>query len=82
MSDDRIYILKLTSDEVSIRELSRLIADAVGFEGTIEWDTSKPNGTPKRPLDFSKIRSMGWEPKYTLADGLAKTVQWYKENKT
>jgi GDP-L-fucose synthase len=69
-----------TGDEVSIRELSRLIADAVGFEGTIEWDTSKPNGTPKRPLDFSKIRSMGWEPKNSLADGLAKTVRWYKEN--
>jgi len=70
-----------TGDEVSIKELSQLIADAVGFEGTVEWDTSKPNGTPKRPLDFSKITSMGWNPKNTMAEGLAKTIRWYRENK-
>lgn len=70
-----------TGDEVSIRELSQLIADAVEYKGNVGWDISKPNGTPKRPLDFSKIRSMGWKPKYTLAEGLAKTVQWYRENK-
>jgi GDP-L-fucose synthase len=70
-----------TGDEVSIKQLSQLIGDAVGFEGKIHWDTSKPNGTPKRPLDFSKIQSMGWKPKNTLAEGLAKTVQWYRENK-
>jgi len=70
-----------TGDEVSIRALATSIADAVGFEGTIEWDTSKPNGTPKRPLDFSKITSMGWKPKNTMAEGLAKTIRWYRENK-
>jgi GDP-L-fucose synthase len=70
-----------TGDEVSIKQLSQLIGYAVGFEGKIEWDTSKPNGTPKRPLDFSRIQSMGWKPKNTLGEGLAKTVQWYRENK-
>lgn len=70
-----------TGDDVSILNLSTMIADAVGFTGKIEWDETKPNGTPKRPLDFSKIKSMGWKPSYTLAEGLAKTVEWYKQNK-
>ena len=70
-----------SGDDISIKDLSVLVADVVGFKGEIRWDTSKPNGTPRRPLDFTKIKEMGWMPKYNLKAGLEKTHQWYKENR-
>lgn len=63
--------------DVTIKELSEIIVKIVNYPGKIYWDTTKPNGTPKRPLDFSKIKSMGWKPKYSLFDGLKKTYSWY-----
>lgn len=63
--------------DVTIKELSEMIVKIVNYPGKIYWDTTKPNGTPKRPLDFSKIKSMGWKPKYSLFDGLKKTYSWY-----
>jgi len=66
--------------DVSIKELAHTISDIVGFKGEIVWDTSKPNGTQKRPLDFSKIKSLGWTPKYSLKEGLEKTYEWFKQN--
>ena len=56
------------------------IADVVGFDGEIVWDTTKPNGTPKRPLDYSKISALGWKPKHKLREGLEKSYQWFLEN--
>jgi len=49
----------------------------VRFDGEIGWDTSRPNGTPNRPLDSSKITELGWKPKHTLREGLQKTYDWY-----
>ena len=57
-----------------------MVSRVVGYNGNIEWDTSRPNGTPKRPLDYSKISSLGWKPKYTLAEGLQKTYEWFCEH--
>ena len=65
--------------DVPIQELSNTIAKIVNYRGKINWDKSRPNGTPKRPLDFSKIRNMGWEPKHSLKEGLLKTYIWYKQ---
>ena len=65
--------------DVPIQELSNTIAKIVNYRGKINWDKSRPNGTPKRPLDFSKIRNMGWEPKHSLQEGLLKTYIWYKQ---
>ena len=57
-----------------------LIADVVGYTGKIVWDTSKPNGTPRKVLNVDKIKSLGWEPTLELKEGLRKTFEWYKEN--
>ena len=69
-----------SGEDVSIKELSETIADVVGYNGKIAWDTSKPNGTPKRPLDYSKISSLGWKPTYKLREGLEKSYKWFVEN--
>ena len=66
-----------SGEDVSIMDLAKMVARVVGYRGLIEWDTNRPNGTPKRPLDYSKISSLGWKPKYTLAEGLYKTYDWF-----
>jgi GDP-L-fucose synthase len=66
--------------DLSIKELALLIADVVGFEGSIQWDTSKPDGTPRKLLDISKIQSLGWQPQIALRDGIASTYKWYLDN--
>jgi GDP-L-fucose synthase len=60
-------------EEISILELAHLIAGIVGFEGDLKWDSSKPNGTPRKLLDSSRIHALGWEPKVALADGIRNT---------
>jgi len=67
-------------DDVTILDLSQTIANIVGFNGSIVWDKTKPNGTPKRLLDSSIITSMGWSPKHNLISGLTKTYNWYSAN--
>jgi GDP-L-fucose synthase len=78
---DKAEFINVGSDvEITIKDLSELIKEAAGFQGNVLWDTSLPNGTPLRKLDNSKLFSLGWSPKTSFADGLAKTIQWYKEN--
>ena len=48
--------------------------------GDVEWDTSKPNGTPRKVLNVDRIKALGWEPKINLREGIKKTYEWYKEN--
>jgi GDP-L-fucose synthase len=69
-----------SGENVSIESLASTIAGVVGYHGDIEWDTTRPNGTPKRPLDYSKMTELGWKPKHNLHDGLKKTYQWFIEN--
>lgn len=64
--------------EVSIAELARLIADITGFNGEVRLDPSKPDGTPRKLLDSSRIRKLGWAPSITLREGIAATYEWYK----
>ena len=68
--------------EVSIKELSELVAKEVGYTGEIIWDTTKPNGTPRRALDTSKMDSLGWKAKTPLEDGLKITVDWFLQNRS
>lgn len=68
--------------EVSIKELSELVAKEVGYTGKIVWDTTKPNGTPRRALDTSKMDSLGWKAKTSLEDGLKITVEWFLQNRS
>ena len=67
-------------EEISIRNLAELIRGIVGFEGEIEWDTSKPNGTPRKILDSSRIRALGWEPQVHLAEGIRRSYEWFLEH--
>ncbi len=69
-----------SDQEVSIRELTELIAETVGFQGKISWDASKPDGTPRKIMDNSRLRALGWKPKTTLQEGLAQMYAWFLEN--
>ena len=68
--------------EVSIKELSEIVAGIIGYTGKITWDTSKPNGTPRRALDTSKMDALGWKPKTSLEDGLKITIDWFLKNRS
>jgi GDP-L-fucose synthase len=68
--------------EVCIKELSELVAKQVGYGGEIVWDSSKPNGTPRRALDTSKMDSLGWKAKTSLEDGLKVTIDWFMKNRS
>ena len=70
-----------SGEEVSIKELSKIVSNVVGYGKQIGWDTSKPNGTPRKFLNSDKIRALGWVPKTTLEDGIRRTYEWYKQNK-
>jgi GDP-L-fucose synthase len=68
-------------EDISIRELAELICDVVGFDGELAWDTTKPDGTPRKLLNVSKIRAIGWKPSIALRDGIAQTYQWFLANR-
>ncbi|HOJ13913.1 MAG TPA: GDP-L-fucose synthase [Deltaproteobacteria bacterium] len=69
-----------TGTDVTIAELAGIVAGVVGYWGRIEWDTSKPDGTPRKLLDVSRIRSLGWEPAIGLSQGIADTYRWFLDN--
>ena len=77
--DDSELINIGTGEDVTIKELAETIKDIVGYENSIKWDTDKPNGTPRKVLNVDKIKSLGWEPKISLREGIESTYQWYKE---
>lgn len=69
-----------TGEDLSILELANLIKDIVGYEGSVVWDSSKPDGTPRKLLDVSKIHSLGWKHSTSLREGIKRTYDWYKAN--
>jgi GDP-L-fucose synthase len=76
--DDEIAINVGTGKDISIKELAELIKGIVGFEGRIDWDSSKPDGTPRKLLDISRITGLGWKPTISLEEGIRSTYDWYK----
>jgi GDP-L-fucose synthase len=70
-----------SDEELTIKELAEKLKDGMGFTGSINWDTSKPNGTPRRKMDNSKLFALGWRPKVSFDEGLKTTIEWYKTNK-
>jgi GDP-L-fucose synthase len=68
-----------TGEDLSIKELAELVAELSGFKGELAWDSSKPDGTPRKVLDVSKAKALGWAPKISLRDGIASTIAWYKD---
>lgn len=86
-ADAIVHVLKSYSEEqhinigsgveISILELARLIAAVVGFEGRIEFDASKPDGTPRKLMESSRLRALGWTPRFTLEAGIADAYRWF-----
>ncbi len=70
-----------TGEDVTIRELAEAVSRAVGFEGELAFDASKPDGTPRKLLDVSRLAQLGWRARTSLEDGLARTVGWYLEHR-
>jgi GDP-L-fucose synthase len=66
--------------DITIRELAETIQKIVGHKGLIEWDDSKPDGTPRKLIDVSKLKGEGWKAKIELKDGIRKTYNWFLEN--
>jgi GDP-L-fucose synthase len=67
-------------EDISVRELAELICEVVGFDGDLIWDASKPDGTPRKLLDVTKLRALGWKPSIPLRDGIARTYEWFLAN--
>ena len=78
--DDDLHLNVGSGEEISIRELATLVADQTGYQGEIAWDTSKPNGTPRKVLNSDRIKALGWNPEISIAEGIKSTIEWFKEN--
>jgi GDP-L-fucose synthase len=77
--DSSLHLNVGSGEDLSIKELAIRVAAAAGFTGKIEWDSSKPDGTPRKVLDVSRMKALGWKPTITLDEGIASTIAWYKE---
>ena len=69
-----------TGEDITIKQLAETIADVVGYDRAINWDTTKPNGTPRKVLNVDKIKTLGWQPTISLREGIERTYEWYKKN--
>jgi GDP-L-fucose synthase len=77
--DSNLHLNVGSGEDLSIKDLAEKVAAAAGFAGEIEWDSSKPDGTPRKVLDVSRVKALGWKPTITLDEGIASTITWYKE---
>ncbi|MFI2297567.1 GDP-L-fucose synthase family protein [Actinacidiphila glaucinigra] len=66
-------------DDLTIRELAETVREVTGYEGAVAWDTSKPDGTPRKLLDVSRLSALGWKPQIPLRDGIAATYRWWRD---
>ena len=66
--------------DITIKELAEIIKEIIGYKGDIKWDASKPDGTPRKLLDLSKIHALGWEHSTSLKGGIKKTYEWFLMN--
>jgi GDP-L-fucose synthase len=76
--DEEAFVNIGWGEDVSIRELAELVMSVIGYRGRLVFDTSRPDGTPRKLLDTSRLRSLGWSPKITLEDGIQSTYRWFQ----
>ena len=76
--DSSMHLNVGTGQDLAIKDLALMVSSLSGFKGEIIWDTSKPDGTPRKTLDVSRIKALGWKPTIRLEDGIASTIAWYK----
>jgi len=79
--DDNLHLNVGTGNDVSIKELAELVAQSAGYKGKLVWDSSKPDGTPRKLLDVSRINKLGWSAEITLSDGIRDVIKWFRENR-
>jgi GDP-L-fucose synthase len=77
--DSPVHLNIGSGEDLTIKALAELVAELAGFKGEIAWDSSKPDGTPRKVLDVAKVKSLGWNPTISLRDGIASTIEWYKD---
>ena len=77
--DSSLHLNVGSGKDLSIKDLAEKVAVAAGFAGKIEWDSSRPDGTPRKVLDVSRVKALGWKPTITLDEGIASTIAWYKK---
>jgi GDP-L-fucose synthase len=80
--DDDRHLNVGTGEDLTIKELAQMIGDKSGFSGQIRWDGSKPDGTPRKVLDVTRLKALGWKPKVNLEDGIQETIEWFKKNRS
>ena len=78
--DSDLHLNIGTGSDLSIRELAQRIAKSAGFKGEIKWDPSKPDGTPRKLLDISRLKALGWAPKVSFDEGIQETIQYFETN--
>jgi GDP-L-fucose synthase len=76
--DSSLHLNVGSGEDLSIKELATKVALEAGFTGDIEWDRSKPDGTPRKVLDITRVKSLGWKPRITLEEGIKSTIHWYR----
>ena len=79
--DDEVAINVGVGEDIAIQDLAELIRGVVGFEGDIVWDNSKPDGTPRKLLDVSRIEALGWKAQISLEDGIGRTYEWFQQQR-
>jgi GDP-L-fucose synthase len=80
--DGRDFVNIGSGEEISIKNLTETIAEIVGFRGEVVWDSSKPDGSPRKLMDSSKLRALGWQPRISLPEGIRRTVEWFLRNRS
>ena len=78
--DESLHLNVGSGQEISIKNLAELIAKISGYEGEIMWDRTKPDGTPRKVMDVSRLKNLGWEQEVSLEEGIAETVLWFEAN--
>jgi GDP-L-fucose synthase len=69
-------------EDLTIRELAETVAEVVGYEGDLRWDTTKPDGTPRKLLDVTRINELGWKAETVLVDGIRSTYEWFRAQRS
>ena len=77
--DSSLHLNVGSGEDLTVKYLAEKVAAAAGFTGKVEWDSSRPDGTPRKVLDVSRVKALGWKPTITLDEGIASTIAWYKE---
>jgi GDP-L-fucose synthase len=78
--DSDVHLNIGTGEDLTIKDLAHLVGTLAGFKGQTLWDATKPDGTPRKVMDVSRLKAMGWNPTISLEDGIQETISWFEAN--